>query len=284
MRKLIALALTAMLVCFGAGTMSAYAQQPEPWQLGFQPAASPIKLQMVEFHNLLLWIITAITLFVLGLLIYVLYKFSHKRNTVPSTVSHNTTIEIIWTVVPVAILVVIAIPSYQLIQKQEQLHDAEMTVTAVGRQWYWQYEYEGPNGTFIYDSYMIPDDDISGDQVRLLSVDNPMVLPADTKIRFLITAGDVLHAFAMPALGVKMDAIPGNFNETWTTIDSSVTPPGTSIYGQCSEICGTGHGYMPIEVKVVSREEFGDWLAEAEQQWADYDIPAPGADTQLAAR
>jgi cytochrome c oxidase subunit 2 len=284
MRQLIASVIPAMLVGVVGTTAPAFAQQPESWQFGFQSAASPIKQQMVEFHNLLLWIITAITLFVLGLLIYVLYKFSHKRSTVPSTMSHNTTIEIIWTVVPVAILVVIAIPSYQLIQKQEQLQDAEMTVKAVGRQWYWQYEYEGPNGTFIYDSYMIPDEDITGDQVRLLSVDNPMVLPADTKIRFLVTAGDVLHAFAMPALGVKTDAIPGNFNETWTMIDSNVIPPGTSIYGQCSEICGTGHGYMPIEIKVVSQEEFGDWLAEAEQQWADYDIPAPRADTQLAAR
>jgi len=232
------------------------AGQPEPWGLGLQPGASPVKHQMHSFHNLLLVIITAISVFVLALLLYVTWRFSARRNPAPSRTTHNTLLEVVWTVVPVLILLVIAVPSFRLLYYMDRSENPEMTLQVTGYQWYWGYEYPDQQ-IGEYASYMVPDDELGPDQLRLLSVDEPVVLPVDTDIQVLVTAGDVLHSFAIPAFGMKTDAIPGRMNETWVRIEDEGT-----YYGQCSEICGTGHAFMPIEIRAVSREAFDDWVVE----------------------
>ncbi|WP_366657702.1 cytochrome c oxidase subunit II [Fodinicurvata sp. EGI_FJ10296] len=241
----------------------AVAQMPEGWQMGFQEAASPVMAELNDFHNLLLVIITAITLFVLALLIYVGWRFRASANPTPSRTSHNTVIEVVWTIVPVLILLVIAVPSFRVLYFMDRTTDPEMTLIANGYQWYWGYEYPDQQ-IGEYSSYMVPDEEIGPDQTRMLSVDNAVVLPVDTNIQILVSAGDVLHSWAVPAFGVKQDAIPGRMNETWVRIEEEGT-----YYGMCSEICGTGHGFMPVEVRAVSREEFDDWVIE---QTADADI------------
>lgn len=240
----------------GAPAAAAAEGRPEPWQLGLQEAATPVMEQVQSFHNLLLVIITVITVFVLGLLLFVCLRFNERANPEPSKTTHNTFLEIAWTAVPVIILVVIAIPSFKLLYYQDTVVDADMTIKATGRQWYWSYEYPD-HGGFQFDSFLIPDDEIdeSKGQIRQLSVDNPIVLPVDTNVRIQITASDVLHAFAVPAFGIKMDAIPGQLNETWARIHE----PGT-YYGQCSELCGVGHAEMPIVVKAVEKDAFRDWV------------------------
>ena len=266
MRLNLSAALAALAALLFAG--AAAAAQPTPWQMGMQPAATPVMEQIHSFHNLLLIIVTAITLFVLGLLVYVMYRFSAKRNPTPSKTSHNSLIEVIWTVVPVLILIVIAIPSFQLLYFMNEEVDPELTVIASGYQWYWGYELPDQQ-IGEYTSFMIPDDEIdeAAGQVRLLSVDNPLVLPVDTRIQVLITAGDVLHSFALPAAGVKMDAVPGRMNSTWMQFNQEGT-----YFGQCSELCGTGHAYMPIEIRVVSREAFDGWVLE-QTAGMDFDVP-----------
>jgi cytochrome c oxidase subunit 2 len=264
------LALAAM-AAFGAGTGAALAQdgtqgQPSPWGLGLQQSFSPVKAQMTDFHNLLLVIIIGISLFVLALLVYVMFRFSAKKNPTPSKTTHNTLLEVAWTVVPVLILVVIAVPSFRLLYFMDRAEEPELTLQVNGYQWYWGYEY--PDQQIPeYASYMVPDDQLTEDQVRLLSVDNPVVLPVDTDIQVLVTAGDVLHSFAIPAFGMKTDAIPGRMNETWVRIEEEGT-----YYGQCSEICGTNHAFMPIEIRAVSREAFDDWVVE---QTAGLDLDEP---------
>lgn len=232
--------------------------QPHPWQLNFQEAASPVMDGLHDMHTLLLYIITGIAVVVFLLLGYIFYRFHHHRHPNPSAFTHNTTLEVIWTAVPVVILVIIGIPSVRLLHKMEAPINAEMTVKAVGHQWYWSYEYpdtknEGKH--FEFDSYMIEQKDLKPGQLRLLDVDNPMVVPVDTVIRILVTAADVLHSFAVPSLGIKRDAVPGRVNETWF----SIKKPGT-YYGQCSELCGSKHGFMPIAVKAVSKEEYQEWV------------------------
>ncbi|HSR71187.1 MAG TPA: cytochrome c oxidase subunit II [Kiloniellales bacterium] len=253
---------------------------PRDWQLNLMPAASPSMERISEFHDLLLVIITLISLFVLGLLLYVMFRFSEKRNPTPSRTTHNTLLEVLWTTIPVIILVVIAVPSFRLLYYTDRVEDAEMTLKAIGHQWYWSYEYPD-NGNFTFDSLIVPDEELEPGQPRLLTADTPVVLPVDTKIRLLITAADVLHSFALPAFGIKLDAVPGRTNETWVEI----TREGT-YYGQCSEICGTGHAYMPIMVKAVSKEAFADWVAEAQQRFARVDGSArpesPDAPERLA--
>lgn len=229
--------------------------QPTNWQINLQDPASPMKERMEWFHNHLLFpIITAITLFVLGLLVYVMIRFNARANPTPSKTTHNTTLEIIWTVIPVLILLALVVPSMKLLYYADKTTDAEMTLKAIGHQWYWEYEYPD-NGGINFTSNLIPDKDIQKGQVRLLSTDNPVVLPIDTNIRILTAATDVLHAFAMPALGVKIDANPGQVNETWVRIDKKGV-----FYGQCSELCGQGHGFMPIEIHAVSKEDFAAWV------------------------
>ncbi|WP_354075230.1 cytochrome c oxidase subunit II [Constrictibacter sp. MBR-5] len=245
----------------------ASAQQPRPWELGLQPAATPQAERIADFHNLLLVIITLITLFVLGLLIYVMVRFNEKRNPEPTKTSHNTLIEVLWTGIPVIILVVIAVPSFKLLYYLDRTDEAELTLKAIGRQWYWSYEYPD-NGNFTFDSLMLEDDQRQPEQPRLLATNNPIVLPVDTNIRLLITASDVLHSWTVPSFGVKLDAVPGRLNETWVRIDREGV-----YYGQCSELCGVRHAYMPIEVHAVSKEAYAAWVADAQQKFARADMP-----------
>ena len=275
-----------LAVLAGAGLLAAGvvgAAEPEPWQMGFQPASSPTMEEIHSFNDLLLWIISLIVVFVLGLLIYVMWRFSEKRNPTPSKTTHNTLIEVVWTVVPIIILVVIAVPSFRLLYFVEKDADREMemTIKAIGRQWYWSYEYPD-HGNFTFDAYMIADEDLEDGQKRLLETDNAVVLPVDTNIRILVTASDVLHNFAMPALGLKMDGVPGRINETWTRINKE--DAGKTLYGQCSELCGTGHAYMPIMIKAVSKEDFAAWVEEAKEEFArveDPDQPVSLADARV---
>lgn len=238
--------------------------------MGFQPAASTTMERIADFHNLLLVIITLITVFVILLLLYVVVRFSEQRNPTPSKTTHNTLIEVLWTTVPVVILVIIAIPSFRLLYYSDRVEDAGMTIKAIGHQWYWSYEYPD-HGDFTFDAIMLTDDELQEGQPRLLATDNMVVLPVDTRIRLLVTADDVLHNFALPAFGIKLDANPGKINETWVQI----TREGT-YYGQCSEICGTGHSYMPISIKAVSKAAFDEWVAQAKQKYARAGEPEAG--------
>ena len=246
-----------------------FAAYPQPWEMMLQPAASPTAARVADFHNALMIIITLITLFVLALLVYVMFRFSAARNPEPSRTTHNTLVEVLWTVVPVIILVGIAVPSFRLLYYLDRTAEAEMTLKVIGRQWYWSYEYPD-HGNFTFDSNIIPEADLQPGQLRLLEVDNRVVLPVDTNIRILVTASDVLHSFAVPAFGIKKDAVPGRTNETWVRIDREGV-----YYGQCSELCGVNHAYMPIAVEAVSKERFAEWVAEAQAQFAEVDAPEP---------
>ena len=231
---------------------------PVDWQMGFQEAASPVAERIHSFHTMLLYIISFVAAFVFALLLIVIVRFNAKANPKPALFAHNTPIEVLWTVVPVIILIVISVPSMKLLYYGDRTANPEMTLKITGYQWYWGYEYPDQGGVNFM-SYLVPDDEIdtTKGQQRLLSTDNPVVLPVDTNIQILVTAADVLHAFAMPAFGIKLDAVPGRMNETWLRI----TKPGV-YFGQCSELCGKGHAYMPIEVHAVSKEEFADWVAK----------------------
>jgi cytochrome c oxidase subunit 2 len=235
---------------------------PEPWQVNLQSPATPIAERVHSFHDLLLWIITLITLFVLGLLLYACYRFNERRNPVPSKRSHNTLLEVVWTGVPVLVLVIIAIPSFKLLYFEEVAPPADMTLKAIGHQWYWSYEYPD-HGNFAFDSLMIQDADIKEGQHRLLETDNRIVLPAGKTVRVLVTADDVLHSWALPAAGVKVDAVPGRLNQLWLHMNE----PGT-YYGQCSELCGANHAFMPITVEVLPPEQFDAWVKDAQTKFA----------------
>ena len=261
-----------LLVALAAAS-GAMAAQPSDWQLGMQPAASPLAQQMSDFHTMLLVIIIAIVLFVMGLLLYVMWRYSARRNPTPSKTTHNTAIEVVWTVVPIMILVVIAVPSFNLLYALARSEDPELTLVVRGYQWYWGYEYPDQQ-IEEFQAHMVPDEEIAGDQVRLLSTFDPtgrtggvVVLPVDTNVQIVVTAMDVLHSWALPAFGIKTDAVPGRLNETWVRIEEEGT-----YYGQCSEICGTGHAFMPIEIRAVSREAFNDWVTE---QTADLELETP---------
>ena len=235
---------------------------PKNWQTHFQEAGSVAMEKFVDFHNMLLIIITAVVVFVFGLLSYTCIKFYHKNNPTPKKFTHNVAIEILWTIIPCIILIIIAIPSFKLLYYVDTVGKMDMTVKVVGRQWFWQYEY--PDDNIAFDSYIVPDNQLKPDQIRLLSVDNELVLPVDTDIRIMVTAGDVIHSFALPALGIKIDAVPGRVNETWMRI----TKPGI-YYGQCSELCGIGHGFMPIALKAVSKQEYEAWKLQAKKQFSN---------------
>jgi cytochrome c oxidase subunit II len=249
---------------------------PTAWQVNFQPAASPVAQMIESLHDLLLFITVAITAFVLALVAYACIRFRATRNPVPSRRTHNSVIEIAWTAIPVLILVVIAIPSFKLLYFMDRAVNPEMTLKAVGHQWYWSYEYPD-NGNFTFDAYMIADQDLQEGQLRLFDVDNPVVLPVDTDVRILTTATDVIHSWAMPALGVKMDAIPGRMNETWLRIER----PGV-YYGQCSELCGDYHAFMPIKIEALSKEDFEAWTKQAQEQFARADGGVAVADRQVS--
>lgn len=262
--------LIALAALAGAGwSAGAFAAQPEPWQTGFQPAASAVMEAVRDFYDLLFVIIVAIAAFVLALLVYVMVRFNAKRNPVPSKTSHNTFLEMAWTAIPVVILVVIAIPSFRLLYFQKTVSEAEMemTVKVIGYQWYWSYEYPD-HGDIAFDSFIVEEEDLEPGQLRLLEVDNRVVLPVDTNIRLLVTAEDVLHSWAVPAFGIKIDAVPGRLNETWVRIEREGV-----YYGQCSELCGVRHGYMPVAVEAVSKDAFASWVERAKVEFARADGP-----------
>ena len=249
-----------------------YGKQATDWQLSFQNPATDLMGSVVGLHNVILIVMSLITIFVLFLLFYVSFRFSAKRNPIPSTRTHNTVVEVLWTAIPIVILVVLAIPSFKLLYQQEKSENYDMTVKVIGHQWYWEYEYPD-HGDFYFESYMIQDEDLKEGDLRLLTVDNPLVIPANKNVQILITAGDVLHSWAVPSMGLKTDAVPGRLNETWV----NVKEPG--IYrGQCSEICGSGHGFMPVVVKVLPEREFMAWANEAKNNYAineDIEINKP---------
>lgn len=264
--------MVTTVAAFASVSTAALAAEPgfSDWQLGFQASTSDVMDDITWFNNFTLLIITVITLFVLGLLIVCMVKFSAKNNPVPSRTSHNTMIEIVWTVVPILILVVIAIPSFRLLFKQLEIPEYEMTIKATGYQWYWGYEYTDENmGELYFDSIMVQDDErqevadargVSLAEVpRLLAVDYDLVIPVDTTVRLQVTSEDVIHAFAMPTWGVKIDAIPGRLNETWFNAREEGV-----YYGQCSELCGKDHAFMPIAVRVVSKDQFQTWATAAQ--------------------
>ena len=244
-------------------SQEAFANQPKEWQLGFQNAASETMREIVWFHdNLLLPIIIAISVFVLFLMLYACVRFRASANPNPSRRTHNVAVEILWTLIPCLILIVIAVPSFKILYKQDTIPKADITIKAIGYQWYWGYEY--PDENIIFDSYMIEEKDLRADQPRLLAVDNEVIVPVNKVVKVLITANDVLHAWALPSFGVKRDAVPGRINETWFKAEKEGT-----YYGQCSELCGIKHAFMPIEVRVVSEEDYQSWLDEAKIKLAD---------------
>jgi len=255
-RRLLGLAVGGIALA-ASGAAFAELGQPAPWEFRLQEAASPVMEQITWFHGMLLWIITIITLFVLGLLIAVVVKFNAKANPVPSRTTHNTLIEVAWTLIPVLILVSIAVPSFRLLFLELDIPKADVTIKATGKQWYWSYAYPD-NGKFEFDSLMAADK-----QPRLLGVDNEMVVPVNKVIRVQTTGADVIHSFAVPAFGIKIDAIPGRLNETWF----KATKTGM-FYGQCSELCGKDHAFMPIAVRVVSDQEFVAWVETAKKKYA----------------
>jgi cytochrome c oxidase subunit 2 len=253
-RRLLGLTVAGMTLAAGG---AAFGDQPKPWEITLQDAATPVMENIISFHTLLVWIITIITLFVLALLVIVVVKFNAKANPVPSKTTHNTLIEVAWTLIPVLILVAIAVPSFRLLFQQLDLPKADLTIKATGKQWYWSYAYPD-NGKFEFDSLMAADK-----PPRLLGVDNEMVVPVNKVVRVQTTGADVIHAFAVPSFGVKIDSIPGRLNETWF----KATKVGI-YYGQCSELCGKDHAFMPIAVRVVTDQEFASWVEAAKKKFA----------------
>ena len=267
LKRLIAFVTTTVAVLAGGGLALAQTGQPHPWQLGLQQPATPVMEDILWFHDFLLWIITAIVLFVLALLVIVMVKFNAKSNPVPSRTTHNTMIEVVWTVVPVLILVAIAVPSFRLLFYELKVPKADLTVKATGKQWFWTYSY--PDAKIEFDSLMTQKKDLKPGQPRLLTVDNALVVPVNKVVHVLTTGADVIHSFAVPSFGIKIDAIPGRINETWFKAEREGT-----YYGQCSQLCGRDHAFMPIEVKVLSEKAYTAWLAAAKKKFASYELRA----------
>lgn len=240
---------------------AAWAELPRPWQLGMPTPQSTSMQQITDFHDQLLWLITIISLFVLALLIIVVVRFNRKANPTPSTTTHHIGLEVVWTLVPAVILFAIAFPSMHLLYYTDRTENPELTLKVIGNQWYWSYEY--PEEGLAFDSLLVPEDDLQEGQIRLLAVDNPVVLPVDTNIRLLLTSNDVIHSWALPQLVHKWDTVPGRINETWVRINEEGT-----YYGQCSELCGVNHGYMPIVVEAVSKADYAAWLEGAKETFA----------------
>lgn len=255
-RRLLGLAVVGAGLAL-SGAAFAEMGQPAPWEYKLQEAATPVMENITWFHNFLLWLITAITLFVLVLLIIVVVKFNAKTNPVPSKTTHNTLIEVAWTLIPVLILVAVAVPSFRLLFLELDIPKADLTVKATGKQWYWSYSYPD-NGKFEFDSLLASDK-----QPRLLGVDNEMVVPVNKVIRVQTTGADVIHSFAVPSFGIKIDSVPGRLNETWF----KATKVGM-YYGQCSELCGKDHAFMPIAIRVVSDQDFAAWIETAKKKFA----------------
>src|SRR5712691_3091376 len=275
LKRLTILAVTMAAVLAAGGAAVAGLGQPSEWQFGLQQSVTPVMDNIVWFHDFLLYIITGITGFVLALLIIVMVRFNARANPTPSRTTHNTLVEVLWTIIPIVILLVIAVPSFKLLFLQLNTPSADLTVKATGKQWYWSYSYPD-NGKFEFDSLMLKDAERKDGQPRLLAVDNDMVVPVNKTVRVITTGSDVIHSFAVPSFGIKIDAVPGRINETWF----KATREGI-YYGQCSELCGKDHAFMPIAVRVVSEQAFAAWVEEAKQKYARDEMAPP---TNLAAR
>lgn len=261
-----------------AGAQTGYVEQPHDWQIGMVDGATPVRDAIQSFHNELVIIITLITVFVVCLLVYVMVKFNAKAHPVPSTTTHNTLLEVVWTAVPVLILVTIAIPSFKLLYYENRTQHADFTLKVTGHQWYWSYEYPD-QGDFSYDSNILSEaDDAKAGKPRLLGVDNPVVVPVGATVRVLVTGTDVIHSWYLPAAGVQEYAVIGHVNESWFQFEHTGT-----FYGQCNQICGINHPFMPIEVDVVSQDDFNKWAAQAKQKFAKAGPPPAAADIKLAA-
>ncbi len=278
----------ASAVSMGSARADDMVGAPHAWGLGLQTAGGPIKERIHDFNDLLLWIIVIITIFVAGLLAYCLWKFDRKRNPVASQTSHHTGLEIAWTVIPVLILLVIAIPSFRLIYYEDRARDPDLTINVTGRQWYWNYAFPGENGTggFNFDSRIVAEADLKPGDLRNLTVDEPLVIPVGRSVRVMTHGQDVIHSFFVPSLGVQRYSIPGRTIETWMQADHVGT-----FYGQCNQICGVNHAYMPIVIRAVPQAEFDAWVASARTRFADNGgapavaaLPAANAPVQLAAR
>ena len=276
LKRLIVLPITMVAILTGGEAAVAGLGQPSPWQLGLQQSASPVMDNIIWFHDFLLYIITGIAGFVLVLLVVVMVRFNARTNPSPSRTTHNTLIEIAWTLIPIVILMVIAVPSFKLLFLQLNVPATDLTVKATGKQWYWSYSYPD-NGQFEFDSLMLKEGERKEGQPRLLAVDNEMVVPVNKTVRVITTGSDVIHSFTVPSFGIKIDAIPGRINETWFT----ATREGV-YYGQCSELCGKDHAFMPIAVHVVSEQAFSAWVEEAKKKYARDE--APPATTVAAAQ
>ncbi len=262
LKRLTVLAIAMVAILTGAEAALAGLGQPSPWQVGLQQSASPVMDNIIWFHDFLLYIITGIAGFVLVLLVVVMVRFNAHANPLPSRTTHNTFIEIAWTLIPIVILMFIAVPSFKLLFLQLNVPAADLTVKATGKQWYWSYSYPD-NGQFEFDSLMLKEGERKEGQPRLLAVDNEMVVPVNKTVRVITTGSDVIHSFAVPSFGIKIDAVPGRINETWFT----ATREGV-YYGQCSELCGKDHAFMPIAVHVVSEQAFSAWVEEAKKKYA----------------
>jgi len=275
--RITAIAALAAALLLPEGAAFAGLGQPTPWQIGLQEAGSPVMEDVIWLHTYVLWFVTGITVFVLALLVTVIVKFNAKAHPTPSRTTHNTLVEVLWTVIPVVILVIIALPSFRILFVQLNTPPADLTIKATGVTWNWKYNYPD-NGDFEFDSLMQPDKDLKPGQPRLLTVDNELVVPVNKVVRVLVTGFDVIHAFAVPSFGIKIDAIPGRLNETWF----KATKEGW-YYGQCSELCGKDHAFMPIAVRVVSEGEFATWVEAAKKKFASNGIPTNVATANLAA-
>lgn len=272
-RRLAACLVTCLLAAMGISP--ALAQQPHPWEMGMQAASSPVSHSIHSLDTLVLVIIVAITVFVAGLLLWVSFRYSAKRNPVPSRTSHNTLLEVAWTVIPVLILVVMAVPSFRLIYQEDRTQNADMTIKVTGHQWYWEYDY-GDTAKVDFNSRMVATEDLKPGQLRLLDVDNQLVVPVGKNVRVLTTSGDVIHSWFIPSLGVQRYAIPGRTIETWFRVDK----PGT-YYGECNQICGTNHSQMPISIKAMPDSEFQAWLITAKTKFAEAE-PTPSTAAPIA--
>jgi cytochrome c oxidase subunit 2 len=268
-KRLTALAVTISAILAGGEAALAEFGQPSPWQLGMQQSVTPVMDNIIWFHDYLLYFIGAITAFVLALLVIVIVRFNARANPVPSRTTHNTLIEVLWTFIPIVILMFIAVPSFKLLFLQLNIPPADITVKATGKQWYWSYSYPD-NGKFEFDSLMLKAGELKQDQPRLLAVDNEMVVPVNKNVHVLTTGADVIHSFAVPSFGIKIDAIPGRINETWF----KATREGI-YYGQCSELCGKDHAYMPIAVRVVNEQAFAAWVEESKKKYARDEMVPP---------
>jgi len=266
-KRLTLVAITLVAILMGGEAALAGLGQPSPWQVGLQQSASPVMDNIIWFHDFLLYIITGIAGFVLVLLVVVMVRFNARTNPIPSRTTHNTLIEIAWTLIPIVILMFIAVPSFKLLFFQLNVPPADLTVKATGKQWYWSYSYPD-NGQFEFDSLMLKEGERKEGQPRLLAVDNEMVVPVNKTVRVITTGSDVIHSFAVPSFGIKIDAVPGRINETWFT----ATREGV-YYGQCSELCGKDHAFMPIAVRAVSEQAFSAWVEEAKKKYARDEVP-----------